>query len=136
MVERVQQHLEVVQRAEPLLGAFEVAHQQRRPPQRDRLGEFDAIAEFLHGHSQRMKTLGEIDTGRVVQEGTPSELAASQVFEAPIAAALVLALLATTWVYADPPRVLTNFVGVLVLLPVVLVVHRLASPVMVPGGRP
>ena len=63
----------------------------------------------------------------------PSEYAASQVFEVPISSALVLALLATAWIYADPPRVLTSVVGLLVLLPVVLVVRRLVSPAVVPA---
>jgi small-conductance mechanosensitive channel len=66
-------------------------------------------------------------------EKEPSEQAAAQVFELPISAALVLALLATGWIYPQAPRVLINVVGLLVLLPVVLIVRRPASPEVVPA---
>ncbi len=62
-----------------------------------------------------------------------SEQAAAQVFEHPVASALVLALLATVWIYPLPPRILINAVGLLILLPAVLIVRRLASPAVVPA---
>ena len=66
-------------------------------------------------------------------EKTPSEHAASQVFELPVASALVLALLTTVWIYPHPPRTLINAMGLLILLPAVLIVRRLASPAVVPA---
>src|SRR5207244_13473508 len=66
-------------------------------------------------------------------EKEPSEQAAPQVFELPISSALVLALLATAWIYPQAPRVLMDVVGLLVLLPAVLIVRRLASPAVVPA---
>lgn len=61
-------------------------------------------------------------------EKEPSEQAAAQVFELPVASALVLALLATVWIYPHPPRTLINALGLLILLPAVLIVRRLAAP--------
>jgi potassium-dependent mechanosensitive channel len=66
-------------------------------------------------------------------EKEPSERAAAQVFERPVASALVLALLAVVWIYPHPPRTLINAVGLLILLPAVLIVRRLASPAVVPA---
>jgi potassium-dependent mechanosensitive channel len=66
-------------------------------------------------------------------EKEPSEQAAAQVFELPISSALVLSLLATAWIYPQAPRVLIDLVGLLVLLPAVLIVRRLASPAVVPA---
>ena len=63
----------------------------------------------------------------------PSETTAAQVFELPFASALVLTLVATGCIYPRGPRVVMSAIGLLVLLPVVLVVRRLASPVVVPA---
>jgi potassium-dependent mechanosensitive channel len=63
----------------------------------------------------------------------PSEAAAAQVFELPYSSALVLTLVATVSIYPHPPRAVMSAVALLVLLPTVLVVRRLASPVVVPA---
>ena len=70
---------------------------------------------------------------QAASEQAASEAAAAQVFEYPLASALVLALLATVWIYPLPPRVLINGVGLLILLPAVLIVRRLASPAVAPA---
>jgi potassium-dependent mechanosensitive channel len=70
---------------------------------------------------------------RRVAEKQGNEQAAAQVFEYPLASALVLALLATVWIYPLPPRALINAVGLLILLPAVLIVRRLASPAVAPA---
>ena len=63
----------------------------------------------------------------------PSEVAAAQVFELPLSSALVLALIPTGWMYPQPPRVVISAVSILVLLPAVRIVRRLASPAIVPA---
>ena len=65
-------------------------------------------------------------------ERAPSEHAAAQVLELPVASALVLALMTTVWIYPHPPRALINAMGLLILLPAVLIVRRLASPALAP----
>ena len=63
----------------------------------------------------------------------PSEAAAAQVFELPLSSALVVTLIPTGWIYPQPPRVVIGAVSILVLLPAVLIVRRLASPAIVPA---
>ncbi len=63
----------------------------------------------------------------------PSEAAAAQVFELPLSSALVVTLIPTAWIYPQPPRVVISAVSILVLLPTVLIVRRLASPAIVPA---
>jgi small-conductance mechanosensitive channel len=63
----------------------------------------------------------------------PSEAAAAQVFELPLSSALVVTLIPTAWIYPQPPRVVISAVSILVLLPAVLIVRRLASPAIVPA---
>jgi small-conductance mechanosensitive channel len=63
----------------------------------------------------------------------PSEAAAAQVFELPLSSALVVALIPTGWIYPEPPRVVISSMSILVLLPAVLIVRRLASPAIVPA---
>jgi potassium-dependent mechanosensitive channel len=63
----------------------------------------------------------------------PSEVAAAQVFELPLSSALVVTLIATTWIYPHPPRAVTSAVALLVLIPAVLIVRRLASRAVVPA---
>ncbi len=79
--------------------------------------------------------LGSLARGRARHrtEKAASEQAAAQVFELPVASALVLALLTTVWIYPHPPRILINAMGLLILLPAVLIVRRLASPAVVPA---
>jgi small-conductance mechanosensitive channel len=63
----------------------------------------------------------------------PSAAAAAQVFELPFSSALVVTLIATVWIYSHPPRAVTSAVALLVLLPAVLIVGRLASRAVVPA---
>ena len=63
----------------------------------------------------------------------PSEAAAAPVFELPLSAALVVTLISTAWIYPQPPRVVISAVSILVLVPAVLIVRRLASPAIVPA---
>src|SRR5438552_2724049 len=67
-------------------------------------------------------------------EQEPSEQATALVFELPVSSALVLALLATGWIYPEPPRVLLDVMGLLILLPAVMIVRMLASPAVAPPG--
>ena len=69
---------------------------------------------------------------RLADKG-PSEHAAAQVFELPLSSAVVVALLATPWIYPEAPRLLLNVVGLLVLVPAVRIVRRLASPAIAPA---
>ena len=70
---------------------------------------------------------------RLRAEKEPSAQAAAQVFELPVASALVAALLAIVWIYPHPPRTLINALGLVILLPAVLIVRRLASSAVVPA---
>ncbi len=63
----------------------------------------------------------------------PSEAAAAQVFELPLSSALLVTLIPTAWLYTQPPRVVIGAVSILVLLPAVLIVRRLASPAIAPA---
>jgi len=50
---------------------------------------------------------------------------AAQVFDVPLATALLLALLTTGWLYPDAPRLLSAAVGATALIPAVIVIRRL-----------
>jgi potassium-dependent mechanosensitive channel len=63
----------------------------------------------------------------------PSEQAAAQVFELPMSSAVVVALLATPWIYPEAPRLMSNVVGLLALVPALRIVRRLASPAIAPA---
>ena len=63
----------------------------------------------------------------------PSEHTAAQVFELPMSSAVVVALLATPWIYPQAPSLTLNVLGLLVLVPAVRIVRRLASPLIVPA---
>jgi potassium-dependent mechanosensitive channel len=66
-------------------------------------------------------------------ELTPSEQTAARVVELPVSSALVLALVATVWLYPQVPRTVMNGVGLLILLPAVRVVKRLATGSLAPA---
>jgi len=70
---------------------------------------------------------------RLSADKQPSEAAAAQVFELPWSSALIVTLIPTGWIYPQPPRVVISAVSVLVLLPAVRIVRRLASPAIVPA---
>ena len=62
-------------------------------------------------------------------ETTPTAaLTLRVVFDQPVAAGLVLGLLATFWIYADEPRIARVVVQVGALAPMVLIVRRLVTP--------
>jgi len=50
-----------------------------------------------------------------------------------MSSAIVVALLATPWIYPEAPRLMSNVVGLLVLVPAVRIVRRLASPAIAPA---
>ena len=50
---------------------------------------------------------------------------AAQVFDSPVATALVLALLASSWIYPEAPRLLAAITGAAAVIPAILVVRRL-----------
>ena len=58
---------------------------------------------------------------------------AVQVVDAPVSSAFALALIATWAIYPRVPHAVANAVGVLVLVPVVAIVRRLAPPRLVPA---
>ena len=105
----------------------------------------DLTREFLESHFERVPLqiallVAVVVLARRARAGArrradkePSEVAAAQVLEFPISCALVVALLATPWIYSQLPRLLVNVVGLLVLLPTVLIVRRLASPAVLPA---
>lgn len=66
---------------------------------------------------------------------TPEAPAVSlaNVFEQPVAAALVLGLLSSIWIYADEPRLARYLAEIGAVLPVVLVLRRLLTPSVIPG---
>ncbi len=50
---------------------------------------------------------------------------AAQVFDSPLATALVLALLASSWIYPEAPRLFTAITGAAAMIPAILVVRKL-----------
>ena len=72
---------------------------------------------------------------RARQRGAPGsrEPPGANVFEVRNSAALVLVLVATPWIYAHPPRAVMNSVALLILVPVVLIVRRLAPRELLPA---
>jgi len=63
----------------------------------------------------------------------PSLARAARVFESPIAAALVVALVVTRSLLADPPPLLDEVVRALALLPALYLLRRLVDPPLVPA---
>jgi len=57
---------------------------------------------------------------------------ASNVVAYPIATALVLAFMASRWIYPQAPRLLWAFIGAAALIPAVVVLRRLAAPYLRP----
>jgi len=69
----------------------------------------------------------------LARRGRGEAHAAATALDLPFSSALVLALLATGWIYPQPPRAITNLGGLLVLVPAVLIVVRLADARVVPA---
>jgi small-conductance mechanosensitive channel len=61
-------------------------------------------------------------------ENDPDLARVAKIFQFPISAALVLALMATFWLYPRPPLVLRNVVALLMLVPVIRILRRLTAP--------
>ena len=80
------------------------------------------LAVFLMGFFWLRKTVSL----RAKEE--PSLQLAAQVFDVPLATALLLALLATWFLYPDAPRLLWSVVGAAALVPAVVVIRRLIDP--------
>jgi len=54
------------------------------------------------------------------------------VFEVPLATALVLALVASSWIYPQAPRLLWAILGAAALIPAAIVLRRVVSPALFP----
>jgi potassium-dependent mechanosensitive channel len=63
----------------------------------------------------------------------PGAQAGGRVLELPVSCGLLLALLATEWIYPLAPRAITNLVSLLILVPAVRITLRLVSPAVVPA---
>ncbi len=57
---------------------------------------------------------------------------AAQVFDLPVATALVLALLASNWIYPQAPRLLTAVTSAAAIIPAIIVVRRLTDRRLLP----
>jgi potassium-dependent mechanosensitive channel len=67
------------------------------------------------------------------QIGEDSELKhAVLVFEVPVATALVLTLVASSWIYPQAPRLLWAILGAAALIPAAIVLRRVVSPALFP----
>jgi potassium efflux system protein len=87
------------------------------------LALFIAVAAFFFwARRQLLSRIGE-DAG--LQH-------ASSVIAHPIAAALVLSLLISRWIYPQAPRLMWAIIGAAALLPALLVLRRLAAPYLLP----
>jgi potassium efflux system protein len=65
-------------------------------------------------------------------EQEPRLVQAARVFDVPLATAVLLALLATLWLYPLAPRLLWAGVGAIALIPAVIVIRRLIEPALFP----
>ncbi len=61
-------------------------------------------------------------------EQEPDLRQVATVVERPVASALILTLIATPWIYPQPPRLLWAIAGVAMLVPSVIVLRRLVAP--------
>ncbi len=60
-------------------------------------------------------------------EKEPKLEKAAQIFSLPIATALILSILASTWLYPQAPRLLTSILGAAALVPVVVLLRRMVE---------
>jgi small-conductance mechanosensitive channel len=77
-------------------------------------GLFLVILAGLAGASRTLRKLGGDEASR-----------AARVFDSPVATALVLALLASSWIYPQAPRLFWAIVGAAAMIPTILVVRKL-----------
>lgn len=81
------------------------------------------IAYALYRARRRVRTWVEKD---------PGLKPAAVVFELPFASALLLTIIASTWIYPDAPRVLRAILGAAALVPTVIILRRLIEPQLFP----
>ena len=105
----------------------------------------ERIGDYMAGQAARLPLQGALFVAafvlaRLARRGArrsadkqPSEAAAAQVFELPLSSAIVVTLIPTGWIYPQAPRVVISAVALLMLVPAVLIVRRLASPAIVPA---
>jgi potassium efflux system protein len=100
---------------------------------------FSRQVQALHGYLERKGSrlllqgglflailFGLIRAGRTLRKlGGEEASHAAQVFDSPIATALVLALLASSWIYPQAPRLFLVISGAAAMIPTVLVVRKL-----------
>ncbi|MGH7309198.1 MAG: mechanosensitive ion channel domain-containing protein [Candidatus Rokuibacteriota bacterium] len=107
--------------------------------------EFRLLRRFVADEADRMVLHGGLIVGLVAlfwwarrrarewrTQGKPSGSLAD-LFEQPVAAALLLGLLSTLWIYSDVPRGALVLVEIGTLLPVVVILRRLLPPAVRPG---
>jgi small-conductance mechanosensitive channel len=102
--------------------------------------QLEAMRRFAGEHYDRIALHGTLILALIVflwrakrqarrLETTPTAALSLQVvFDQPVAAGLVLGLLAAFWLYADEPRIARLVVQVGALAPMVLIVRRLVTP--------
>ena len=84
-------------------------------------GVFLAVLLFLIWAGRRLRALGGGEASH-----------AARIFDAPIATALVLALLASSWIYPQAPRLFWALNGAVALIPATMIVRRLIDPSLCP----
>jgi potassium-dependent mechanosensitive channel len=82
---------------------------------------FLAIVFVLAGVGRRLRRLGGEEAG-----------SSARIFDAPIATALVLSLLASSWIYPQAPRLFWALCGAVALVPTTFVVRRLIERPLFP----
>jgi small-conductance mechanosensitive channel len=87
------------------------------------LGVFAALAAALYWTRRRARRLSAESSSYILK---------TSVLEAPIAAALLLSLLASPWIYGRAPRLLWVLLGAVALIPSVIIVGRLITPALRP----
>jgi hypothetical protein len=84
-------------------------------------GLFLVILSGLVGARRTLRKLGGGESSQ-----------ASPTFDSPVATALVLALLATSWIYPQAPRLFWAISGAVALIPTTLVLRKLINPRLFP----
>jgi small-conductance mechanosensitive channel len=77
--------------------------------------------------------VGRARAGARRQPGREPDTPAVEVVDAPVSSALALSLLATWWIYPRVPHAVASAVGLVILLPVVAIVRRLAPRPALPA---
>ena len=87
------------------------------------LAVFALLAGALYWTRQRARRLSAESSHDILR---------TLVFEAPIAASLLLSLLASRWIFGQAPRLLWVLLGAVALIPSVIIVGRLITPALRP----